>query len=78
MKMKLKNLKFKMLKKNKLLFWDNQKLMKLKKIKYLYPQRKRKMINMVHHSSQQKNIDIVDKEDRTREMWLMLHRMTRK
>ena len=56
MKTKLKYLKLKMLKENKLLFWKNQTLMKLKSIKHLSLQRNIKMINMDHQSPQQKQI----------------------
>ena len=60
--MRLKNLKFEMSKKNKLLLWNNQKLIKFKKIKHIYPQRNIKMIKMAHQSPQQNNIDTVYKE----------------
>ena len=56
--MKLKNLKFKDSNKNKLLFWNNQKMMKLKGTKH--------MINMAHQSHQQKKIYTVDREDKSR------------
>ena len=54
--MKWKNLKLKMLNKNNLLFWNKKKLMKLKKIKLIYPQRNIKMTKMAHQLPQQKNI----------------------
>ena len=45
-----------MLKKNKLLFWNKQKLIKLKRIKHLFTQINIKIIMMAHQSPQQKQI----------------------
>ena len=64
---KMEKLKFIILRKNKLLFWNNQKLMKLNKIKLLSNQINIKMINMAHQSPQQQKIDTVEKEYKSME-----------
>ena len=44
--------------------------MKLKNIKLLSPQINRKIIKMAHQSLQQKNVDTVEKVEKSREMGL--------
>ena len=69
-KNEMKNLKLIMLNKNKLLFYNNQKLTKLKKIRILSPQRNRKIINMVHQSPQRKILTQLIKKINQGNFWL--------